>query len=105
MGENTTKTYTVTLADGTTFSGLTQNGSYYVSQTDADDSIFVDNCSPLKISDGEYEEVIDYGTVVDIKHVGGGFMVTFRALTPDELRRIKMQADIEYLAMMSDIEL
>ena len=47
--------YTITLADGRKLTGLTKNGDNFVSKTKVDESIFVNNLSTMKVSDGETE--------------------------------------------------
>ena len=100
-----TKTYTITLADGTVLSGLRLNGDNYISNEPFDTSIFEDNLSPVVISDGENEVVHENMAFVQTTQMGEEYWLVLRDMSENELRQIKMQSDIEYIAMMSDIEL
>ena len=47
--------YTITLANGAKLTGLDMNGTNYVSKEKVDETIFKDNLSTMKVSDGETE--------------------------------------------------
>ena len=49
----------------------------------------------------EYEHM----ELVQIVHYEDGYYFILRELSAAELKEIKMQSDIEYLAMMTDIDL
>lgn len=100
-----TKTYTITLADGTVLDELTLNGNNYISREPISPEVFVGNLSPVVIRDGETEEIHDHMALVQCKQVAGETWFILRDLTAQEIRDIKTQADIEYLAMMVDVEL
>lgn len=57
------------------------------------------------ISDGEHEETHENMELVQISKVGKDYWFVLRDLTDQELRDLKTQADIEYIAMMADIDL
>ena len=99
------KTYSVTLSDGTKLENLRLNGNNFISAVPVTKSMFDGNCSKVTISDGETEEVHENLDLVQITENGGEYWFILRSLTPDELFRIKMQSDIEYIAMMADVEL
>lgn len=99
------KTYKITLADGTVLSNLKLNGNNFVSDAEVTEDQFIDNLDPVVINDGETDDVHEHMGLVQIVKYGEQYYFVLRDRTPDELRQIKMQADIEYLAMMSDIEL
>lgn len=99
------KTYKITLADGTVLSNLKLNGNNFVSDAEVTEDQFTDNLDPVVINDGENDETHEHMALVQIAQYGAQYYFILRDRTPDELRQIKMQADIEYLAMMSDIEL
>lgn len=48
--------YTITLADGTKLKNLELNGNNYISETVIEDSVFDNNLSTVKISDGTTTE-------------------------------------------------
>ena len=100
------KRYTVTLADGTKFTNLRLNGDNFISITEVTPDKFVGNCSPVVISDGETEETHENMNLVQVKsYVPGEYWFVLRDLSPAELRNIKMQSDIEYVAMMAGVDL
>lgn len=105
MEEYIDKTYKITLADGMVLSNLKLNGNNFVSDTEVTEAQFTDNLDPVVINDGETDDVHEHMALVQIAKYGEQYYFVLRDRTPDELLRIKMQADIEYLAMMSDIEL
>ena len=51
------KIYKITLGDGTEISNLKLNGNNFISTEKIDESVFVDNCSPVTISDGVSDTV------------------------------------------------
>lgn len=99
------QTYTITLADGTVFKELTLNGNNYISREPISPEAFSGNLSPVVISDGETEETHDNMALVQCKQVAGETWFILRDLTAQEIKDIRTRADIEYLAMMVDVEL
>ena len=97
--------YTVTLADGTELIGLRMNGDYFISETAVSAADFADNCSPVVISNGETEETHEYMELIQVRQVGNVYWFALRDMSQEKLAKIKLQADIEYIAMMADIEL
>lgn len=82
------------------------NGSNYVSQTEVDESVFADNCTPMIIaaSDGT-EERVEHGVFMQqMEWSDGTWYLCFREKTPQEIRDEQIQAQIDYLAMMADID-
>lgn len=99
------KIYRITLADGTVIDNLKLNGNNYISKAKIEAQIFEGNCSPVTISDGAYDEVHDNMSFVQVTNIGNEFWFVLRDISKEELDRIKLQSDIEYIAMMSGIEL
>lgn len=98
--------YKVVLSDGTEIGNLKLNGNNFISAEPIDGSVFVGNCSPVKISNGASEEIHDYMELVQvIEQNPGEYWFVLRDISEEEIARTKMQADIEYVAMMSGIEL
>lgn len=103
------KTWKITLADGTQLENLRLNGNNFISDTKITADIFNGNLSKVVIEgieDGK-ESIQEYEhmELVQIVHYEDGYYFVLRELSQDELDKIKTQADIEYLAMMSDIDL
>ena len=99
------KTYTVTLADGTVLSGLTMNGDNFISQTAISKDIFDCNLSPVVISDGENEETHESMALIHLTQMEREYWFALRDLTKEELAAIKNRSDIDYIALMCDVEL
>ena len=100
------KTYTITLADGTVLNNLKLNGNNFISNTAINADIFNENCSPVIISDGVNSETHNNMEFVQVpEQEPGKYWFVLRELSASELARIKMQSDIEYVAMMARIEL
>lgn len=100
------KIYTITLADGTSIENLRLNGNNFIARTMIDPTIFVGNCSPVVISDGTNEEVHSDMELVQVTESDSGdYWFVLRDISEEELSKIKMQSDIEYVAMMTGVEL
>lgn len=100
------KIYKLTLADGTVIDNLTMNGNNFVSKEKIDSSVFEANCCPVIINDGTTDEIHENMELVQItKSVYGGYWFVLRDISEKELEQAKMKSDIEYLAMMCDVEL
>ncbi len=100
------KTYTITLADGTVLDNLKLNGNNFISNTAINADIFNENCSPIIVSDGVNSETHNNMEFVQVtEQEPGKYWFVLRELSASELARIKMQSDIEYVAMMAGIEL
>lgn len=78
------------------------NGSCYI--TDRKPDLPVD-LSEVTATAGEDVKVIRNADVNEAASTDGRYWFTLRELTEQELKDIKTQADIQYLAMMADIEL
>lgn len=99
------KTYTITLADGTVLDNLKLNGDNFISNTAINADIFNENCYTVIISDGVNSETYNMELVQVTEQEPGKYWFVLRELSASELARIKMQSDIEYVAMMAGIEL
>ena len=99
------KTYSITLADGTVIDDLKLNGNNFISKSPITKEIFEECCSPVVISDGETEVVHDNMELVQITPMGKEYWFVLRDISKAEMEKIKMQSDIEYIAMMAGVEL
>lgn len=96
------QTYTIDLADGTTFENLTMNGNNYVSQEEITEEDFTD-LSHVTItgSDGSEEEMDD-AELVQVTQYTDGWYFILRPLSEDEIARRDVEAQTFYTAMMTD---
>lgn len=100
------KIYKITLGDGTEISNLKLNGNNFISTETIEESVFADNCSPVTISDGATETVHPNMELVQIvEQIPGEYWFVLRDISEEEFARTKMQSDIAYIAMMSNVEL
>lgn len=99
------RTWTITLADGTTLEGLTLNGNNYVSKTKVTEDDFAGNLDRVKITDGETTQELENVELVQCQQYGNEYWFILRERTAAEMAAEKTQANIEYLAMMADIDL
>lgn len=99
------KIYRVTLADGTILDNLSMNGNNFISEETIDATVFDGTCSPIIINDGTSDEIHEHMDLVQIMDVGGKSWFVLRDIPQKELEQVKLKSDIEYLAMMCDVEL
>lgn len=99
------KNYKITLADGTEINNLKLNGNNYISTEPIDSSIFEGNCSPVIINDGTHEELHGNMELIQVIEVNSEYWFILRDLSSEELAQINIRSDIEYLAMMTGVEL
>lgn len=104
------KTWKITLSDGTKLENLGLNGNNFVSEIEIKENTFKNNLSKVIIEginkEGQtVKEEHKYMELVQIVKYDDGYYFVLRDLSQDEISKMKMQADIEYLAMMSDIDL
>lgn len=99
------KIYKIVLADGTEIENLALNGNNFISKTAIQSALFEGNCSPVIISDGTHDEQHDVMELVQITEMNGEYWFVLRDVPEEELSKIKMQSDIEYVAMMTGVEL
>lgn len=99
--------YKVTLANGTEIENLRLNGNNFVSEGEIDEAVFENNCSPVIIYRGEDEEG-EIHQAMDLIHftkMGDKYWFALRDLSDTELATIKARSDIDYIALMCDVEL
>lgn len=103
------KSWKITLSDGTQLTNLRLSGNNFISETEVTEDIFDGNLSKVVmegIEDGqEVKKEYEHMQLIQIVHYEDGYYFALRELSQAELKEIKTQADIEYLAMMSDIDL
>lgn len=97
--------YTITLSDGQTISGLSLNGTNFVSKDKIDESIFDGNLSTMTITDGETEHTMKNVEFIQQMELDGEWYLAFRELSERELRNIEIDAKIDYIAMMADVDM
>ena len=99
------KKYEITLDDGRVLTDLTLNGDNFISKTEITEDELRGNCSSITISDGETVEHHEHTELIQVIMVGDEYWISFHDLTEDEIKQARMRADIDYMAMMADIDL
>lgn len=99
-------TFKITLADGTVLDGLGLNGNNYISSKKLTEADFADNLDHITIedADGNVEELENL-ELVQVKKYGKEYWFVLRQLSEQELKDLRTRANIEYIAMMADIDL
>lgn len=102
-----TRTYTLTLTDGTVLDGLKLiNGRFYSKQPIIA-GVFKNNLTNVLISGGEITEIHKQMKLANdfIFQTNNSWHFTLSDVSEEEIKMNKLRSDLEYLAMMSDIEL
>jgi hypothetical protein len=100
------RNHTIKLANGTVLDNLGLNGNNYISTKEVISTIFTTrNCSPVIFSDGETEELHEHMALIHVLKQGSEWWIALRDITEPELETRKVRADIDYIAMMTDIDL
>ena len=100
------KAFKIVLADGTSLEGLGLNGNNFISSKKLTEDVFEGNLSHVVIEDSEGNvEEHDNMALVQIAKYGKEYWFVLRELSAQEIRDAKTQANIEYIAMMADIDL
>ena len=101
-----TKTYKITLSDGTEINNLILNGNNFISDEDITENTFARKMHEVTITDSEGgEEVIENAELISLRKDDGKTWFIIRETPADILRERKTQADIQYIAMMTDVDL
>lgn len=97
--------YTITLSDGTKLENLTLNGNNFVSKEVRIKEEFEDNLSPVTISDGVQQYTYENMELVHLQKYGEDYYFILRKIPKDVLEKMKIRSDMEYLAMMTGVDL
>lgn len=104
----TNKTYSL-FADGVKFAEkLTVNGNNYVSSSKVDTESLPDVFKlEVKDNEGKVTEVIDSARLLQqVQYTeGGDYYLAFSKVSKQELLNDKLQSNIEYLAMMANVDI
>lgn len=99
------KIYKVTLADGTVIDNLRLNGNNYISEKELSADMFLGNLGTVTINDGDKDVMYENMTLVQLAKYDDEYWFILRTMTKKELQEIKNRSDIDYIAMMTDVEL
>ena len=99
------KTYEITLPNGVKLKNLRLNGNNYIAQGPIDFEIFKGQCHRIEISDGEDVDILENVECVPTLQIGDEQWFIFRQVSAEEIAAAKVRSDIEYIALMCDVEL
>ena len=103
------KSWKITLSDGTQLKNLALNGNNFVSETKITEDMFEGKLSKViyegKEDGQKIKEEHEHMELVQIVKYEDGYYFVLRELSEAELKERKIQGDIEYIAMMADIDL
>lgn len=97
--------YTITLGDGSKLEGLERNGNTFETAQNITEETFDGKLGHIVVEDGETEEEFENVVLVRLWKVEETVYFVLRELTQDEVSQMQNRADIEYIAMMCDVEL
>lgn len=97
--------YTMTLADGTVISQLKKNGDNYISSEKLTEDMFQGNLSEVTVESEEGKETHSNMDLVQITTMNGEYWFVLRPLSDIEMQMSMMESNIDFLAMMQDVEL
>ena len=102
------KSWKITLSDGTQLKNLKLSGNNYISKVKITEDDFKGKLSKITIENetDKTSEELEHMELVQILDYGDkGYYFVLRQLSADEIDKLKMQGDIEYLAMMTNTDM
>ena len=97
--------YTMVLSDGTIIENLRKNGDNYISASKLTADMFEGKLSEVTVKTSEDEVVMENMDLVQITEMDGEYWFVLRQFSATELAMAKMSSNIDFLAMMQDVEL
>lgn len=99
------KIYTITLDDGTQIENLRMNGNNFISQEPIDQEIFEGILSTVTINNGETVKMHENMELVQVTKMDNEYWFVLRDVPPNEIANSKLRSDVDYIAMMADIDI
>ncbi|MCI9366300.1 MAG: hypothetical protein HFJ54_07265 [Clostridia bacterium] len=104
-----TRKWKITLSDGTKIENLRLNGNNFVSEVEITEETFRGKLSKVsfegEVNGAPFKQECNQMELVQIARYKDGYYFVLREITQEELDKIKTRADIEYLAMMANIDM
>lgn len=98
--------YTITLSDDTVINNLRLNGNNFISETAITEDMFEGNLGTVTISDNAgHSETHSNMELVQITETNGEYWFILNDISSETLEKMKLQADLEYVAMMTGVDL
>lgn len=103
------KSWKITLSDGTKLENLEMNGNNFISETEVTEDMFTGKLSKVIVEgneDGqETKQEYEHMALIHIVQEDDGYHFALRELSEQELKDEKIQSNLDYLAMMVDVDL
>lgn len=105
------KTYTIKLSNGRELNDVHLNGNNFFTIYKIDKEMFAGGLRLVTVSDGTREETYENMQLLQITYYDDsyglepGWYFVLEEISPEKLKYAKIQADIEYLSMMTDVEI
>ena len=99
------KSWKITLSDGTKLENLGLNGNNFISEAKITEDDFKGKLSKVTVEGKDFKQEYNNMELVQIAHYEDGYYFVLREISQEELDKLKMQSDIEYIAMMSNIDM
>ncbi|MBO6292195.1 MAG: hypothetical protein J6N51_08070 [Selenomonas sp.] len=110
--DNEKKTYTLTIEGQNstiTVENLTMNGTNYVSEAKVDTTAWPPTFKlTAKDEEGTVTEALDHAKLIQQEQYawdGGKWYLAFAPVSAQEIENAKLQSQLEYIAMMTDVDL
>lgn len=98
--------YTITLSDGTALGNIRMNGTNFVSSSKVTEATFSGKLRTVTVDDGENQTVMEHCELVQITKISNKeYWFVLRQLSKEEVAMNQLQANIDYIAAMTDVEL
>lgn len=95
----------IVLSNGREIANLKMNGNNFVSRKAVTEELFEGVLSPVRIDCDGVQEIHPNMELVQITQVDGEYWFVLRDIPQKELDDIQIRADVDFIAMMADIEL
>ena len=97
--------YTIELSDGTVINNINFDGFYFSIDKILTPEVFLGKCSPMIVRHGNNIDIHEHTTLGRLEVLGNKSIFRFRDLSKTELNQRKLEANLAYIAMMTDINL
>ena len=100
-----TKPITMKLSNGRILDGLRMNGDNFISSAEVRADMFEGGLSLVEILRDGISETKENMELVQITRMNEEYWFVLREMTRGELDDIRIRADVDFIAMMTDVEL
>ena len=103
---NEKEIFSISLSNGTSILDLKLNGNNFISDSEITSEMFNGGLSEVHISgDKGTDYTINHAKLIQIMKYEGAWWFILGEMSTEELMFEKMSSDIDYIAMMTDVDL